>query len=351
MVVKGVFARLVSPVRTAFVVLACASLAAVAGNPLQAQAASSGLAYDEITKFVMGSQGGAQPEPNTYVNGSFAADFQTASNSATPPPAHGLFSMIAHATQMAKNVMNMMKNGTPTSHYFLNGWERTDDPVNKTATIYRSDLHEIINLNLANKTYTITDTNVAPVEETPPPMEPSRPSGPQASPQPGTAKMTLTASTAGLGPKTIDDQPTHGYKQSFKMTVTNATGSCKNGSFETSMTEYISRYPEPTVEMPNGKTAVKQHPAYDPQKMSVQPGCKPTITANTHIGPTPPSGMRPMWVYMNLAGGMGAAQAQNGQQGQGSGSFGFLVERGNVHTLGPADASLFAPPADFTKSS
>ncbi len=314
-------------------------------------AAAGGLAYDELNRMVMGSQGSGPPEAGSYANGSFAADFQAAVNSGAPAKAHhGMFSAITNAMAQGEAAMNMLKNGTPSTHYFLNGWERTDDPVSQTATIRRADLGQIIHLNLANKTYYIESMNAqSPPEETPPPMS-SRPMGPQPSPQPGTAKMTISASTAGLGPKTLDGQSTNGYKMSFKMSVTQATGSCSNGSFSTSMTEFISQYPEPTVATAGGKTVTKK-PTYDPQRMSVKPGCKPTITANTKIGPTPPSGMLPLWMYMDMGASMNAQQAQ-AQAGQGAGgSFGFMVERGNVRTLGASDSSLFQVPAGFTQTS
>jgi len=340
--------------RVTVITLAAALASISAGSFVPAKAASSGLAYDELMKSVM-STSGAKPEPGMYANGSFAADFQAAVNTGGPPKVgSGFFNMIAHAQQYAQQAQNMIKNGNPSTHYFLNGWERTDDPLNQTATIYRGDLKQIIHLDLAKKTYTITQMGEVSGEAPAPPAQPQVQNAPQPSPQPGTAKMAITATTSGLGPKTIENQQTQGFTQTFKLAVTEATGSCKDGTFQTSMTEFVSQIPEPTLAMPSGKV-IPRKSNYDPQHMSVTPGCKPTITANVKKGPTPPSGMLAMWQYMELGGGMGAPpaaqnpQSQQAQQAQPKGSLGFVIERGNVRTLGPNDKGLFEVPAGFTK--
>ena len=333
-------------------VLYCTGLAlvvALAGIVLAAKpahAAGGGLAYDEVTKMVITSQDNGPPEAGSYANGSFGADFQAAVNAGGPTKEHhGMFAAVQNAISMGEQAMNQIKVGMPSTHYYLNGWERTDDPGKQTATIYRGDLRQTIHLDLAKKTYYIETPDEKTVEEgTPPPM-----TGPRGTPppsQPGTAKMTISATSAALGPKTLDGQPTNGYKQTFKLTVTNATGSCSNGSFGTSITEFISQYPEPSVSTPSGKVVTKKS-VFDPQRMSVKPGCKPTVTANTKMGPLPPSGMLALWMYMNMNGSMySQQQPQNVPAGSG---FGFLTERGNVRTLGPSDASLFQVPAGFTQ--
>lgn len=294
-------------------------------------------------------QNSGPPEAGSYANGSFAGDFQAAVNAAQPAKKHGgMFSAITNAMQSAEQAMNEIKTGLPSTHYYLNGWERTDDPAAQTATIYRGDQSQRIHLDLAKKTYWIETADEKMAEGGPPPMPSGHP-GQQPSPQPGTAKMTITATSAALGPKTLDGQPTTGYKMAFKLAVTNATGSCSNGSFGTSMTEYLSHFPEPTVSTPSGKP-VTHRSMPDPQMMAVKPGCKPTITANTKMGAPPPSGRLSLWTYMAMSGMMGAPQQQQANNAP-SGAFGFLVERGNVRALGPTDASLFQPPAGFTQVS
>ena len=312
-----------------------------------ASAAGGGLAYDEISRMVITSQGSGPPEAGSYANGSFGADFQAAVNAAAPPKEHhGMFGSIQNAMAMSEQAMNLIKVGTPSTHYYLNGWERTDDPGHQTATIYRGDLHQTIHLDLANKTYYIETPDEKVFESGPrPPM--AKPNGTPPPAQPGTAKMTISATSAGLGPKTLDGQSTNGYKQTLKMTVTNATGSCSNGSFGMAMTEFISRYPEPTVSTSSGK-AIPQKSSYDPEQMGVKPGCKPTVTARTKVGPLPPSGMFALWTFMDMSGSMNSTPQQSANVPAGSG-FGFLVERGNVRTLGASDASLFQVPAGFTK--
>lgn len=321
-----------------------------------AGAAGGGLAYDQILKSIMSfqpsgsGQSSGPPEPGTYLNGSFGADFQAAVDvGPTQNAGGGFFNVIKHAQQNLEQIQKTLKNGIPSKHYYLNGWEREEDPINQTATIYRGDQRQIIHLDLAKKTYYIESMGDNISEEKPPTTPSGQPQA-QPPPQPGTAKMAITTTSAGLGPKTIDGQPTSGYKMTFNMAVTEATGSCKNGSFGTSVTEYISRFPEPTLALPSGKV-IPRRSTPDVQRMSVTPGCKPTITANTKKGATPPAGMLALWSYMNVNGSMGAPpQSQNSQQPQGGG-FGFLTERGNVHALGASDASLFQAPADFKQVS
>ena len=78
--------------------------------------------------------------------------------------------------------------------------------------------------------------------------------------------------------------------------------------------------------------------------MSALPaGCAPTTTMHTAVGTQPPSDHLVMWMLMVVNAGAPSAQ------GQMSGGFSTLVERGNVRALGASDLSLFDIPADFTK--
>ncbi len=352
--------------RAAAIAIVLAVVAIGMGSSRPAQADSGGLAYDEIVKIDMGGLNvgemtspppgqssnatpapAAPPEPGVYQNGSFAADFQAAVNAgATPKPHGGLFGSVLNAEAMAKSAMAMIRVGTPSTHYFLNGWERTDDPVHQTATIHRADLHETIELNLANKTYSIIDMNAQSMQETPPPYQrPQNPGQPPPTQAPGTVKLAITASTAALGSKSIDGQPTSGYKTDLKVVTTQATGSCSNGTFEMAMSEYLSRYNEPTVAQMSGPPVHKQSLSSHPEMMAMKPGCKPTVSTHTNLGVKPPAGKLAMWQRVTLS----AAAGQTSQAGPGSGQFSTIVSRGNLRALGAADKSLFEIPAGFTK--
>jgi hypothetical protein len=316
----------------------------VAVQPQTVRAASGGIQYNELVKFVMGSQ--TPPEP-----GSFGPDWQAAMNAAnsanSAPQHHGMFGNIMNALNQAKSAMSIFQTGMASTEYYLNGWERTDDITNQTATIKKPQLHQVIYLNLKNKTYRIEDTTVHPITETPPPYTPpAQPGSPPPSPQPGTAKVTISVSTTSLGSKVLDGEPSQGYKFDFKITSTQATGSCTNGTFETAMTIWDSRYPQPTLAS-SGVTPMKPRTSAlpNPEMASFKPGCKPKITARTHLGPTPPSGRLALWQLLALS-----ASAQT-TQGSGGGGFQTLIELGNIKQLGSSDASLFDIPAGFTKES
>lgn len=316
-----------------FAVALCVALAV--GADRSAQAGQSNLAYDELTKFLRADQ----PTP---VPGSFTTEFQAA---VAAEEHHGLFGGIKNMVDAAKNAMNMFTTGIPSRHAYLNGWERTDDLGAQTATIMKPDRHQMITLNLAKKTYRIVDTSVQAPTETPPPYQPpSNPQAPQPSPQPGTGKLDISVSSSSLGQKTVENVSTTGYSQDFKVTETLSTGSCHDGSFETSMIEYISDYPEPQL-APSGAKPPKMTGGMPPPAamMGVRPGCKPTTTTHHSGGATPPSGRLAMWTFLTLKGNV------QSNQGQAGGGFSTLIERGNVRTLGAGDASLFEVPPDFTK--
>jgi hypothetical protein len=326
-----------APIRACVLALAL-SAALAAGAVRSAQAAQTNLAYDELTRFL----GADKPAP---VPGSFSTEFQAAVDAQKPATQHhGLFGGLQNMADSAKNAMNMFKLGIPSRHAFMNGWERTDDLGAQTATIVKPDRHQIITLNLAKKTYRIVDTSVQPPSETPPPYQPPpNPQAPPPSPQPGTGKLDISVSSSSLGSKTIENVSTTGYSQDFKMTATQSTGSCRDGSFGTSMVEYLSDYPEPqlasTVSRPHQPTAMPPSAAM----MGMHPGCNPKTTTHHSGGVTPPNGRFAMWTFVTLK---GSAQTNQGQMG---GGFSTLIERGDVRTLGSADASLFEVPADFTK--
>jgi hypothetical protein len=305
-----------------------------------AVAAPTNLAYDEITKFVRADQ--PTPEPGT-----FTADFQAAQDAAqkaaNEQQHHGLFGGIMNAVSAMKNVANMFTTGIAERRYYMNGWDRTDDIATQTATIHRPDRHEIIYLNIAKKTYHVVDTNAQTVTETPPPYQNPQPTGQMPSPQPGTGKLDISESSTALGPKTIENVATTGYSQDFKLTSTQSTGSCKDGSFETAMVEYISNYAEPQAGIVMKASTPHKMNMPAPAMMGVKPGCTPTTTFHHSGGATVPNGRLALWTLVTLK-----ASAQT-NQGQAGGGFSTLTERGNVRTLGSSDASLFDIPSDYTK--
>lgn len=302
----------------------------VARTPISpAQADSSDLSYNEVTRVIMG---GAAPAPGSYTNGSFDGDFQSASTK--PKSGGGMFA----ALQAMKNAMGALHNGTASTYYYMNNMEREDDLASQSGTITLPDKGQYIHLDLANKTYTITSANSgsASVPQTQP--QPG-PQGTQPPPQPGTAKVAITISTTSLGSKNLGGEDTDGYQMTFKVVSSQATGSCSNGTFQTTMTEFVSKYPEPSIHWPVGPVAHVSAPQ-NPETASFKPGCTPKVATRVHIGPTAPSNRLVMWELLSI-------NASSQTQGSMGGGFSTVIERGDVRQLGAGDKSLFGPPAGF----
>jgi len=312
----------------------------IANMPSGTNAATGGVQYDQLTRFYL--PGSATPLPDNFAT-NFKAAVDAAVSLNSQPMGHGFFSAITHAASIAKAEQAVMKSGVPMSYYYLNNWERQDDPGKQTATIFRPDRKQIIHLDLAKKTYTIEDMG----NRTPPPAvsQPpqTQPQQPEASPEPGTAKTDVSVTSKLLGPKSIDGVPTTGYNLDFKMVTTQATSSCQNGSFETSVDDYVSSIVPPNV-MSNDMMK-HAYTGIDPSMLVAKGGCAPTITTHKAVGATAPAGHLSLWEIMTIK---GSPQGGGGSQGQQQG-FSTYLERGNVKILGPGDAGLFDVPAGFTK--
>ena len=302
------------------------------------------IAYDEINRVAFGQ---ITPPPV----GAFHEDYERivasiqSGDSATPPPRpHGLGGMVAKAMGMPggpgamMNPMSMMQNGTLQRYtfYWVKGWIRVDDPVMHMATIYKCREHQTIHLDLAHKTYTI-ETNDA----TPPPASFMPHGNGGGSPQmqrqmePGTADMNVATTATALGAKTVEAIATQGYDSTNSLDMSNATGSCRNGSFSTHTVEYVSNINEqgnycPASAAPGGGGGRAE--AY-----GVVGGCRPTIKA-THKGSvSPPAGKIAMYRSASFDAGEGRGATT-------------VLERGNVTWYyNPDIPKLFDIPSDFTQ--
>ena len=96
--------------------VALAAALALAAGPIAAPAASSGLAWDSVTKMSMGA------DPSSLQPGSFAADYSAAASggqsSVGGPFAH----------MIPAGFMQMMQSGMAERHYIAASKERTDQP-------------------------------------------------------------------------------------------------------------------------------------------------------------------------------------------------------------------------------
>lgn len=306
--------------------------AVVAATPTPAA-----LRYDEITRVVLPP---ASPPPP----GSFPGDYQTLASATAAPQRRGLFAI----AQRAMDAYQGATKGHLTRYAFYRGWVRTDDPLAQTATIEKCDQHQFVRLDLAKKTYTMSSsalpcptTSAMPGADSNPPQSSSEP--------PGTVDVTVKGTTANLGPLTIDGIATNGANHDLELSLTNATGSCKNADLKMTTTQYVSTIGTPRRYCPLPRTA-----ATNPIDLATgtHGGCKPTIHTQLHglgFGFGDEGNRIVMYLRIAFTGGSFAGSDMPPQQ---RGAISSVTERGNVTWLSgaPADA-LFAIPADFTQAS
>jgi hypothetical protein len=369
-------------IRPLFRLIAAVSLALLMPSFPHA-AGVAGLQYDEIVRVVIGSPA---PPP-----GNFAADAAAiaspAAVAATAPPRHHGFgnlgalaggilsgnaggalagaatdSLVGNAldAQMDRILaatggafaaaMRGLTQGRLERHSFYAGWERVDDVAAQTATIRKCDLHQLIRLDLAKKTYSIDDPS-APSKAPAAPAPRSRERQSDATPAPeapGTAVADFSNTVTPLGEKRLDGLDATGYDDTSTFAMSQATGSCRNGTFSFRSKTYYSRLTTPRAVCPIEAMPVQRYPE-EPKNFVASGGCRPTFTAHKS-GPLPPAQNLPLYSAIAMSAGSGGGFATPSPSASPPPGFVFLTERGNVHTLSAANAGLFEIPADFTKA-
>jgi hypothetical protein len=367
-------------IRSLFRFIAAVSLVLVL--PAVPHAASGpGLQYDEIVRMVVG----ATPPPPGNFQADLAAIASPAAVAATQAPKrkHGFGNLGALASNLLSgnvtgavtgaatdavvgNVMDAqmdrmlaattgafagalrgLTQGRVERHSFYAGWERVDDVAAQTATIRKCDLHQVINLDLAKKTYSIVDPTARASEAptAPAPRSHERSEATPAPERPGTAVADFTNVVSELGPRKLDGVDTTGYDDTSKFALTQATGSCRNGSFTFHSKTYYSRLATPRLVCPIDARPPQRYPQR-PENFVAQGGCRPTFSAHKS-GPVPPAQNLSMYSTIAMNGSNGDATPAPG--GSPAPGFVFLTERGNLRSLGSADAGSFEIPRDFTR--
>ncbi len=368
-------------IRSLFRLLAAVSLALLLPAVPHA-AAGPGLQYDEIVRMVVG---GSTPPPPGNFQADLAALASPAAVAATPAPKKrrgfgnlGAFAgdlltgnaggalagaatdavvgdaMDAQMDRMLSSTMGAfagamrgLTQGRVERHSFYAGWERIDDVAAQTATIHKCDLHQVISLDLAKKTYSISDTNVRSSQPAAAPARPAREREATPAPQqPGTAVADFSNVVTPLGPRKLDGVDTTGYDDSSKFSISQATGSCRNGSFSFHSKTYYSGLATPRLVCPIGAPPPPQRYPQRPENFVASGGCRPTFSGH-NAGPVPPA--QNLSLYSTIAMSGSSGEATPAPAGSPPPGFVFLTERGNVRTLGGADAKLFEIPSDFTR--
>lgn len=365
---------------------AALAFAALIAPAVPSAAPPPGIAYDEIVRVVVN----ATPPPPGNFQADLAALTSPSAVAASPTPAPkkrgislgNIAGVIAGgggaggvagavAGDMVSNAMEnaisnslgaqfgalaAMARGFLTPHLmryaYWNGWERVEDVTAQSATIRKCDAGQVIKLDLAAKTYAIYDPSAEPTAVPAPAAAPARRGRPQPAgepAQPGTAVATLTEATKNLGPQRIENVATTGFDSTTTFAVRQSTGSCHDGGASIEAVQYLPAIVRPTV----NACPVRRPPIPTTATEAVTPsaggGCRPTFSAQ-RSGPTPPANRLALYslVTFGASGGPSPAPAPRAS-GQGGG-IGFLTERGNLKTVGPADAGLFSVPQGFTKA-
>jgi hypothetical protein len=333
---------------------AAIAFAALIAPPGPAAAPGPGLAYDEIVRVITN----ATPPPP----GSFAADAAAISTApATPTPAprkRGFGNLVGSVISGGPGAAAGAAAGEATGsavdqsvgasfgglaaaartylqprllrYAYWNGWERIDDPASQTATIRKCDLAQAIALDLAAKTYRISDSSAEASPAAAPAPARARGGRPAPDPQqPGTAVATLSEVTKSLPGQRIENYAAAGYDSTMSFSMAQSTGSCRDSSGSIETIQYLAPLQQPTVtSCPIRRPPL---PATNAEVVIPSGGCRPTFSVN-RTGPTPPSNRLALYALVEM------------------GQVGFLTERGNLRPLGAADAALFSPPADFTRA-
>lgn len=305
------------------VTLAVAAAANAAGQ-------STGVAFDQLDKIAFAG--------TTISLDSFAKDRADilAASSSSQYPASGDDPL--QQTMQATGLGALMK-GSVLRYSYLGDWSRIDDPVKNTATITRPDLHQVIYLDLANKTYRIADA--ATVAETDPASQFAKMFGSMggAMPKgPGSAVMTLKGSHASLPSRQYEGLALSGMTTTVSTVITKNTGSCP--ALDSTLT--VVTYTAPTLSAPKALQAGAKGLADSP--VGAAPMLGGCHMKQVKVGEMPSMGKDlAMYVYRSI-------QTEGRFNALAGPKISIVSERGNIKSLSDADKSLFDIPAGFTKA-
>lgn len=307
------------------------------------------LQYDQISRMVMPPA--TAPPPGSF-DESYRRLIALADATPSPQPAHhgfpslggmlarGLMKHVAGGPASMQSMLEMMRDGSLERMTYYKNWVRIDQPVQHTATIEKCDRHETIFLDLAKKTYRIVKTSDGCVPAPPASATMPQMPGNMVDMAPGTATMTISSSEQGLGSKMLEGYRTDGTQTHLAMTISGATGSCRNGSSSMSIVRYISGIDKWRAYCPLPRVAGA--PPTSPESAIARGGCKPHVATKNlgYAAVLRPSNKLVLYRLMEMQ-----SDAHNGR-------FGSLLERGNVRWLYRPEAErLFSIPPGFTEIS
>lgn len=307
-----------------YAVLALAgALAAAFVTPGQA-ASQAGLAWDSVTKIAMNA------DPSALEPGDFSADFAAASTTQLPQPGSGggLFGPLHAAMSAGKGMQQLMQNGMASREYVAGSKVRIDLLAMQTAIITDCSARRVTTLDLQRKTYKVAsmDQNAASGSG----VGAANPKSDDRS-----TRVAITLTSAALGTREIDGQPTNGYRAEMTMTETKSSGESQTEKANT--LGYYSSITRPSCEgsaaTPGMAGTVMARYALLTRALS-NAGADPRFSI-TQSGPPLPFGKLAMYDATTFL-------------SEDRGSMTFITERGNVRPIS-ADDPVFSIPGGFTQ--
>ncbi|MFY9663164.1 MAG: hypothetical protein WAK19_01825 [Candidatus Cybelea sp.] len=299
----------------------------LSGAPLGAIAASSGLAWDSVTKIAVNA------DPASLQPGSFDGDFSAAAAVQQPEQGGGgIFKQIHQAMSEGQSMRQMMQTGMAEHHYAAGSKDRTDHLFFQTATIVDCSARTITTLDLRRKTYKVVSMD-----------QPSSPdSGGTSSSSQGRSpdndtRVAIAVTNTALGARNVGGQPTDGYSSQMTITETSSAGQSQtqNGNLRAWYSSFAN--PAPTCSggsaVTGGRAAAGMAGYMSAMRALASAGGDPRFSVS-QSGPRLPLGRLPMYDAMTL-----------GMQGQGAT---FVTERGNVRSIDAKDP-IFSVPEGFTQ--
>ena len=211
--------------------------------------------------------------------------------------------------QAAAEMRNVMNAGVLTRYAFYNGWTRVEVP-GEYAIITRPDLGQKYTLDLKNKVFSTTAYGRAVA-------------GSKGLLPSGSAQLQSTASWTLKDPADIEGQTTSHYDGTAMLLIDEARGVCEDGEVRESVTLYVTGLQEPAP-LSGGL-----------ESLALPAGCVPAI--ERHTNGDDPSAHFYLYRLVRI----------DSEASSVDGPLIAVSMRSNIKALGPADASLFEPPADF----
>ncbi|MBC5824718.1 MAG: hypothetical protein GIW99_00420 [Candidatus Eremiobacteraeota bacterium] len=235
----------------------------------------------------------------------------------------------------ATGLANMMK-GTVLRYSYLGDASRIDDPTKNTATITRPDLHQIIYIDMAKRTYRVADLAAAPSDTLSQIKSMLGGMGASMAKGPGSGVMTVKGSHGSLPARQYEGLTLTGTTSTISTAIIKTTGSCP----QVDSTVTTATYTAPAIATPKAMQDAKALAVPPMDARNMMGGCR---LKQTKIGePYEMGKASEMYVYRSI-------QTQGKMKGMAGPSVSIVSERGNIKVLTDADKSLFDIPAGFSK--